>query len=399
MLDLIRTTAARPDVKALLDAWPRLSQAVVDEALAIQAIPAPTFGEAARAAHVEHRLASLGLQDVHQDTLHNVYARLPGTRPELPAVLVGAHLDTVFPASTPLQTRHTGRQGRIYGPGLGDNSVGVAAMLALASMLKQRGPRLPADIWWVATVGEEGLGNLKGMREVQRRLGAQLGVAIILEGIGIGRIYSAGLGVRRLGITVRGPGGHSWLHADRPSAIHEIVRIGAALVDGIPLPEDPRTTLNIGLIEGGRSINTRAPQASMAIDLRSSDVKTLTRLEQQVRAIAAQHAHPPDLTVQVDLIGERPCAALSDEHPLVQAALATLRYLGFETHPPESGSTDANVLLAAHLPAVCVGITSGGNAHTLEEYIEPGMLPLGMAQITLLTITAAEHSAEWGRWF
>ncbi len=399
MHDLIRSIAGRPDVKALLDAWPRLSQAIVDEALAIQAIPAPTFGEAARAAHVERRLAALGLQGVHQDALHNVYARLPGARPELPAVLVGAHLDTVFPAGTPLQTRHTGREGRIYGPGLGDNSMGLAAMLALAGILKQRGPRLPADIWWVATVGEEGLGNLKGMREVYNRLQARLGTAVILEGIGIGRIYSAGLGVRRLSITVHGPGGHSWLHADRPSAIHEIVRIGAALVDGIALPDEPRTTLNIGLIEGGRSVNTRAPKASMAIDLRSADVKALAHVEQQVRAIAGKHARPPDLTVQVDLIGERPCAALPDQHPLVQAALATLRYLGFEVHSPESGSTDANVLLAARLPAVCVGITGGGNAHTLEEYIEPGMLPLGMAQITLLTIAAAEHSAEWSRWF
>jgi acetylornithine deacetylase/succinyl-diaminopimelate desuccinylase-like protein len=236
------------------------------------------------------------------------------------------------------------------------------------------------------------------MRAAHKALRDRLGAAIVLEGIGVSRVYNAGLGVRRLRISVEGPGGHSWLHSGRPSAIHHMLQLGARLVNELDLPDQRRSTFNVGLIEGGQSINTRAPHASLSIDLRSTESETLNQIEEQIEALIAQSPAGPDLTVQSQVIGERPCAALSDQHPLVRAAVTTLEMLGFDNVQPEMGSTDANILLAENLPAVCIGITSGGNAHSAEEFIETALIPAGMAQLTLLTLAAAENSSAWRTW-
>jgi len=398
MQELIRELASRPSIHMLNEAWPGRRADLLDEALAIQAIPAPTFEEGERAKYVEQRFRDLGLFDVQHDALNTVYGRSPGTDASLPSVMVSAHLDTVFPAGTDLTTRENGESGRIYGPGLGDNAIGLAAMISLAGALKAAGVQHPADIWWVATVGEEGLGNLRGMRHARDILADRLGLAVIIEGIGISRVYSAGLGVRRLRVSVLGPGGHSWLHADRPNAIHHLLRIGAALVEGVRPPLSPQSTFNIGLIEGGRSINTRAPQASLSIDLRSERPEALEALAGEVLATIARFNGEPDLKTRVEVIGERPCAALPAAHPLVRAALGVLQTLGFEDAKPEMGSTDANILLAMAVPSVCIGITTGGNAHSTEEFIELASITAGMQQLTLLTLAAAEHSAAWSDW-
>jgi acetylornithine deacetylase/succinyl-diaminopimelate desuccinylase-like protein len=398
MQNLIREMAVRPPVIRLLNAWNTLAEELLNEALAIQAIPAPTFEEHVRAEYVRSRMNELGMQDIEQDEVGNVYARTPGSDPARPAVLVSAHLDTIFPAGSDLTTYHDQEGGKIYGPGLGDNSLGVTALIALAGQLRLYGIVPLADIWWVATVCEEGLGDLQGMRHAFMRLKERCGIAIILEGIGLGRIYNAGLGVRRLRIMVKGPGGHSWLHAERPSAIHHLLRLGSALVDEIRPPTDPRSSFNIGLIEGGTSINTRAPEASLSIDLRSVSAAVLATLETRINDITARFSRMPGLEVTTQVIGSRPSAALSPAHPLVRASQAILEHVGYPTPALETGSTDANIPLAGGMPAVCIGLTTGGNAHSTGEFIDTAPLPVGMRQLTLLTLLAAEHSVEWSRW-
>lgn len=394
----IRALAADQEVANLLAAWSTTHTRVLDSAIAIQSIPAPTFEESTRADFVEAQFQRMELLDISRDELGNVYGRLPGRDRRRPAVMISAHLDTVFPASTPLRIRIDGDAKQVYGPGIGDNSLGLAAMLGLAEGLLHHQVTPHADLWCVATVGEEGLGDLRGMREVCSRLAGRLGLAVILEGIGLGRIFYAGLGVRRLKVTVKGPGGHSWLHAGRPSAIHHLLRVGAALVEHVSPPRRPRSTLNIGIIEGGTSINTLASGASMSIDLRSTDSQALVRLEQEVRERIIELPHHEDIEVTVDVVGDRPSAALAQDHPLVRAAQGILRYLNVGPGSREIGSTDANIPLSRNMPAVCVGITTGGDAHTVGEFIDMLPVPTGMQQITLLSLLAAEYSELWSSW-
>lgn len=390
-------SSRRSDVQSLVAIWPEQAGEVTDRALAVQAIPAPTFHEHQRSEYVRLAFEQTGLSDVTIDETGNVYGRIPGELHTRPALLISAHLDTVFPAETDLGVRRDHETNRIYGAGLGDNSLGVAGMLELTRQLKNRAIRFPADIWCVATVGEEGLGNLRGIRAACQVLAGKLGLAIILEGMGFGRVCHAGLGVRRLRIEVTGPGGHSWIDSERPSAIHSLVQIGAALVDAIKPQKDPKSTFNIGLIEGGTSINSRAPSASLSIDLRCADQKTLANLEQAVRRIVQAIKQPPDMQCAITTIGERPASALSVDHPLAHAAAAALAYLG--TAPIfEVGSTDANIPLSLGLPSVCIGLTTGGNAHSRDEYIDTQPVATGMQQLALLVCLAAEHTEDWKAW-
>lgn len=393
----IEAVAGRSPVSDLLAHWQRHRDDVVQRALGLQAIPAPTFEEQARGEAVVTQFKEIGLADVEQDAIGNVYARTPGEHADRPALLISAHLDTVFPRDTDLATRFDA-DGRVYGAGIGDNSLGAAALVSLADVFQRYEVRPPCDIWWVATVGEEGLGDLRGIRRAVERLGDKIGACIIVEGIGLGWIYNAGLGVRRLQIAVEGPGGHSWLHPAPPSAIHHLLKLGAALVDGIVPPESPRSSFNIGLVEGGTSINTRAPRASLSIDIRSVDRDTLQALEARVRDVASSFRGSSEIAVSVTVIGDRPTAELPPEHPLVRAAQEVLIYLGGPAPNLSTGSTDANIPLAEGIPSVCVGITTGGGPHTSGEYIDTAPVSLGMQQLTLLALVAAENTRTWQTW-
>nr|MBN1229181.1 M20/M25/M40 family metallo-hydrolase [Anaerolineae bacterium] len=396
--DLLSRLRQPETAMTLLDDWNRLQTVVIEEILALQAIPAPTFEEKERAAYTETRFRQVGLDSVGTDTVGNVYARLPGKAPSLPAVLVSAHLDTVFPRETDLTIRRDEAHGRIYGPGIGDNCAGLAALICLASRMVKNGYRPPGDIWWVATVGEEGLGDLRGIREAVARLRDKLGVAVIIEGTGLGTVYNAGLGVKRLKVTIDGPGGHSWHRRESPSAIHQLVTLGAALVTGVDLSGRPARSLNIGIIEGGTSINTRAAHAQMGIDLRSVDANALLGLEKQVRAIIDQHAHEPALSLGTSVVSDRPSATLSPDHPLVLAALGAIDAFGFPSATLSRGSTDANITLHTRIPSVCIGITTGGKAHTTDEYIDIDPVATGMKQLSLLTLLACDHVSDWRNW-
>jgi acetylornithine deacetylase/succinyl-diaminopimelate desuccinylase-like protein len=322
--------------------------------------------------------------------MSNVFGLLRGQDSGLPAVMVVAHIDTVFPQDTDLTIR---RQGElIYGPGLGDNSIGMAALMAVASMLSLSQPAPKRGIWFVATTREEGLGDLGGMKAAFGTLRDRVGMVINVEGLAFGHVYHAGIAVRRLHVTASAPGGHSWLHFGRPSAAHGIVLLGAEIVSLKP-PENPRTTYNIGMLEGGQSINSIATQAGLWLDLRSEQPQALEALEQQVRAKAAMLTGE-ELQFHLDVVGDRPAGKLEIDHPLVQGALAALELVGVRGSL-ETGSTDGNVSLAADCPTVTIGITRGGNAHRLDEYIETGPVAAGLKQLITLTLAAANVTDDF----
>ncbi len=363
---------------------------VVADALAIQQIPAPTFHELARAEWVAERFRQAGLTEVHTDALHNVYGRWPGTQAHAPALLISAHTDTVFPAETDLKVRYRGT--RIYGPGLGDNSLGVAGLLALLRALQEHHLRPRADLWLVANSREEGLGDLGGIRAVWERLRGRLGAAVVVEGLAFRHIYHAGIAVRRLRITCQAPGGHSWLHFGQPSALHGLIALGARILALQP-PRTPHTTYNIGLIQGGHSVNSLATFAEMYLDLRSEEPQTLAELEAEVQqAITATQRD--GLRFETHVVGDRPAGRIAQEHPLVQLAAAVLQEDGCQP-VYTTGSTDANIFLAHGLAAVTVGISYGGNAHRLDEYIETTPIADGVWHLIVLTLAAANTLHLW----
>jgi len=393
-MDLSARVAHLNRQPALNDVWRYLDEVLSDiiaEAIVIQQIPAPTFYELVRANHVLSRLGACGLIDTRIDSLYNTIGRLPGSDPEAPAVLVTAHTDTVFPSDTDLTIRHT-EDGRIYGPGLGDNSLGVAVLIALADVLRQFLIRPRRDIWFAATSREEGLGNMEGIRAIYDRYGSRFGLSIVLEGLAFGRIYHVGIPVRRLNIICRGEGGHSWQHFGRPNAIHTLVQLAASLTH-LDLPAEPRTTYNIGVIKGGHSVNSLATEAELYLDLRSESPLALAALEAQVIEIVEQFRSTDGISVEAKVVGDRPGGAIQIDHDLVRAAAAALDAVGVQPIY-EKGSTDANYLLAMGLPAVTIGVTQGGNAHRLDEYIDPAPLKQGVKQVLLLLLAAAEWSPE-----
>jgi tripeptide aminopeptidase len=352
-----------------------LIERLLDLACSIQQISAPTFHEYARAEFVRAQFMALGLQQLEMDQISNVLGIRPGGRAR--PVLVTAHLDTVFPADTPLDLSRA--PDRIVGPGIGDNSLGVAGLCGLAWALENE--TLPGDLYLAANVGEEGLGDLRGMRRVIERWGEHVQATIVLEGMALGHIYHTGIGVRRYGFSARAEGGHSWLHFGRPSAIHALVRLGAQLTH-LEVPQSPKTTFNIGTIRGGTSINTIAREAMFDLDLRSEDPAQLSALAQQVEEIASSF-NAEGVQLETRMIGDRPPGLIARDHPLVQLAARALQTVGL-SFSFESGSTDANIPLSQGLPCVCVGLAYGGNAHRPDEYIETRDLEKGLQSLVTL---------------
>ncbi|MBE2201053.1 MAG: M20/M25/M40 family metallo-hydrolase [Anaerolinea sp.] len=382
----IELLAQRPPVQAALRSFYTRQQEIVELIIAIQQIPAPTFAEAERAAYMEQRFAGLGLADVAQDGLHNVYGRFPGHSPTATPLVISAHLDTVFPANTDLTVQR--KDSLIYGPGIGDNSAGLAGLLTLAQTLRDFALRPAADIWFVANVGEEGMGDLRGMRAVVERFGPGA-LYIVLEGGLYGQICHQAIGVRRFRLDVSGPGGHSWGSFGATSAIHVLGRIIAAIAD-LQAPQTPRTTYNVGLIEGGTSINSIAQKASLWLDLRSEDAGALRQLEANVNKVVQEVvAKFPETAVAMHLVGDRPAGKIPRQTPLVSWAEAALQHVSQETITYMTGSTDTNIPLSQGIPSVCIGLTRTGHAHRLDEYLDTTFLPQGLSQLLLLTLTAA----------
>lgn len=349
---------------------------LIDMAIQVQQIPAPTFQEGERAKFVRGAFLAEGLGEVEIDPAGNVLACLGkgnGSRKHQTYIIVSAHLDTVFPADTELTLHREG--DKIYGAGIGDNSIAVAGLLGLVWLLRDRNITLPCNLVLAANTCEEGLGDLRGMKAIVDRYGEDARAYIVLEGMGLGSIYHRGLGVRRFRITVQTEGGHSWLDYGRPSAIHELSRLSAHLTR-LTVPNQPRTTLNIGTIGGGTSVNTIAAEAHLELDLRSENAQALALLVNEVEK-ACKVAEKEGVSVKLECIGNRPSGGIPPDHPLVSLAAGNLRKQGIEPRLA-IGSTDANIPLSRNLPAVTLGLTTGGRAHTVHEFINTSPLEKGM---------------------
>ena len=360
---------------------------VLDLTALISAVPSPTGEETAKSLLVERLFATAGLA-AERDAIGDVVGVIPGqlgSRPGMPRLVIAAHIDTVFPIATPLEVKRSA--DRLSGPGVGDNSVAVAAAIKLADLLRIAGEVPAVDVLLTGNVGEEGLGNLRGIREVLASR-SDIGAVVALEGHNLGRVTHVAVGSRRFRITVKGPGGHSWGDFGRPNAIHGLSRLIAEL-DAIPLPRSPKTTLNVGMISGGVSVNTIAPEASCLLDLRSIDESALRRLSDRVTRLVERSNRGDAVVYAAESIGERPAGVVSADSPIVQIAAGTLSALGLEPSF-DASSTDANVAIAAGIPAVCIGLTTGGNVHRTDEFIDLEPVSKGVTQLALLTLALAE---------
>jgi acetylornithine deacetylase/succinyl-diaminopimelate desuccinylase-like protein len=348
---------------------------VIELAVQIQQIPAPTFHEQKRAEFIQKLFVEERLQDVCMDAAGNVLGRLPGKGAGKP-LIVSAHMDTVFPLETDLGVEWA--IDLIHGPGLGDNSLGVASLFGLLWCLReQRGP-LPGDVWLVANVAEEGLGDLRGMKAVVDRFGAAVHAYLVVEGLALGHVYHRAVGVKRYRVTARTAGGHSWSDYGHPSAVHELARLVVGLTS-LPLPVHPRTTMNVGKISGGTSVNVIASEAALELDLRSEGPQALAELVAAAEKLI-QQANRPGVSVQASVIGQRPAGEISASHPLVSLAKDCLKEQGLDASLI-SGSTDANVPLSKGYPAIVLGLTTGGSAHTIHEYINAAPISQGLGQL------------------
>ncbi|MFF5297437.1 M20/M25/M40 family metallo-hydrolase [Paractinoplanes globisporus] len=357
---------------------------VVARTVELAEIPAPSGHEQARAARVAEWWRSDGLAEVHADAVGNLWARVRDGAGS--AVVLAAHLDTVFDADTDHTTRRDGT--RLLGPGVGDNTVAVAALAELHALLP---PRTRRPVWIVATVAEEGLGNLAGAIEALRRPAAPIGAFIAVEGNYLDRIATRGVGSARSRITVSGPGGHAWERAAAPSAVHGAVALAAEALKR--LPPMPQTSVNVGRIGGGEAINARARECWFEIDLRAIRPQTLAWRETALAEAIRVWRNGPDsagLKETITDLGRRPAGEIPQEAPLVRAAESALRKAGRDVNLV-AASTDANAAYEAGVPAIAIGVTTGAGEHTEQEWIELADLPVGL---TVLADTVAELDDE-----
>jgi acetylornithine deacetylase/succinyl-diaminopimelate desuccinylase-like protein len=362
--------------------WHALADRVVRAACDLQQIPAPTFSEDQRAAWVCERFQAAGLDRVVRDPAGNVAGRLPGGADARPLIM-SAHMDTVFPLNFPLRLERAG--DRLNGPGIGDNAIGLGALVCLPEILKAAGQSLAGDLWLVATTGEEGMGDLRGIRAVADRFGAQAIGYISIEGMGLGCILHRGLGVERYRVSVSTRGGHSWVDYGAPSAVHELAGLAARLA-GLRLARKPRTTFNIGVIQGGTSVNSIAPNAWMDLDLRSETAAGLAELSRQLQR-GVEGSRRKDVSIEMERIGRRPAAEISKEHDLVRLAARALSELGIMPSY-DIASTEANEPLSRGYPALTLGVTTGDRAHSADEYVDISPVYKGLRQLVFVAANA-----------
>lgn len=354
-----------------------MKKRMLNLAIKIQQIPSPTFEENVRAQFVLEQFKTFGdvLSDLQVDQTGNVLARLPGLGSAFP-LIISAHLDTVFPRGTNL-TIHQ-EDHRLYGPGIGDNSLGVSGLFAILWSLIEGHQKLPGDIWFVANTCEEGLGDLRGIRAVVDKFRDKVRAYLILEGMALGHLYYKAVGVHRYRISLYTQGGHSWTDYGKPSAIHEMGKLITSITS-LQLSKNHRTTLNVGRVIGGTSVNAIASEASLELDLRSEDQDELNRLIAQINKLV-DIARINCKSVEMESIGQRPSGTISPDHPLIGLATKCLREEGLEPSLT-IGSTDANIPLSKGYPAVLLGFTHGGGSHTIHEYIETDPIDQGIGHI------------------
>jgi tripeptide aminopeptidase len=362
-------------------------------------IPAPPFGESARANWFLDRFHQLGLTNVHLDSEGNALAELasPEAKLNTQVILLSAHLDTVFPAGTLCDPTESGP--RIHAPGICDNAAGLTGLLAIAAALCYADIAPPIPILFAANVGEEGEGDLRGMRHLfeQGTYRNRIVAALVLEGGGTSTVVTRALGSLRLRITVTGPGGHSWINAGTPNPVLILSRILTAIAD-MELPSEPLTTLNVGHISGGTSINSIPENATARLDLRSTDPGHLRAAEAAVQKICegftatamTQNTATATSNITIQNIGNRPAAVLPDNCSLLDTLRAVDRHLALRTET-QLGSTDANIPLSLGIPAMAIGTGgTGGGIHTLQEWYDPTGRETALRRILLALLDTTQ---------
>jgi acetylornithine deacetylase/succinyl-diaminopimelate desuccinylase-like protein len=395
----VATLAQLPAVRRALELARTTENETLDDQIRFCETAAPPFQEGARAELLRRAFTDLGLQDVHLDRAGNVVAERPGTSAH-PHVVVAAHLDTVFPPETDVKVTRAGT--RLTGPGIGDNCRGLAVLVAVARVMRSAGLRTTGPVTLVANVGEEGLGDLRGMRELfgvaQRGASARRDIDrfVSIDGPGL-FVVNSGVGSRRYRVTFKGPGGHSYAAFGTPSPIGALGR-AVAKIEEIQVPAQPRTTFNVGRIGGGTSVNAIASEAWMEVDLRSSEAASLAALEARFRAAVessvseenARWGRPRTVTVSIDLVGDRPVGNISAASPIVQTAQAAARALGFTAVLSEA-STDSNLPLSLGIAAVTVGGGGDGtDAHAPDESFDGTEAWKGTQHVLLLLAALAQ---------
>ena len=342
---------------------------LVERLLEIAQTPAPTFAEGQRATLIARHWASFGLHP-ELDAAGNVIARVSGSK-RGPRLCLAAHLDTVFDASTDLNVRR--ETGRLVGPGVGDNAASLSVLTAYAEQIAQE-PNAPCELWLAATTGEEGLGDLKGAKHLISEHHRDFDAFVAVDGY-LGLVVDRAVGVRRYRASFKTEGGHSWGNAGGPSAIHAL---GEAIHDlyRLPLSTEPRATLSVGTVQGGTSINSIASGAELLLDLRSIDENVLEMLEGSARAAMTRAARRARAELELEKVGDRPAGETHNE-TLVRAAARALDRVGIVPRRVAS-STDANAAVPYGLPAIAFGVYRGGNAHRLDEWVEPESLETGL---------------------
>jgi len=373
------------------------ASATTDEQIRITEIPAPPFHEGARAAYMKKLLSAAGLR-VEIDGTGNVIGEYAGASQDI--VMLAAHMDTVFPAGTNVSVKREG--GRLLAPGISDNGTGLAALVVIARALREAKIKTNNTILFVADVGEEGEGNLRGMRALVDAYKKRLKYVIALDGSATEYVTTAALASRRVEISITGPGGHSWSDFGTPNPIHALGR-GIGRFVAARVPESPRTSFNIGEIEGGTSVNSIPARAQMKVDLRSESDMELGKIESFLRdsvqsGIDEEMAAARDrgmaggtttLDLKISVLGVRPAGELPENSPLLAALLAADTRLGNRSRR-ERSSTDANIPLSVGIPAISIGAGGrSGGAHTTEEWFEPTGRELGLQRVALTLLAVA----------
>lgn len=364
-----------------------------EELVRICEIPAPPFKEEPRAQFIAQRFREFGLSLVRFDEEGNVIAERPGLSPE-PRVVISAHLDTVFPERTDVSVRREG--ARFHAPGISDNVCGIVSLLTLARALDAGNIVTEGTLYFVATVGEEGEGNLRGVRHLFNKGEFRGGVDafISLDGPGLDRITHRALGSRRYRVTISGPGGHSWGDFGIVNPVHALGR-AVARFSSYPAPLAPRTSYNVGVIEGGSSVNAIPASASMVVDMRSVSSDEIDKLEAHLRRVVEIAVREENsqrvmsgtsLTCEFEQAGDRPSGETPVGSPIVRAAIECSRVLGVEPRL-DCSSTDSNIPISLGIPAITLGVGGvSGNCHSLTEWYEPHGRELGLKRLLLLSV-------------
>jgi acetylornithine deacetylase/succinyl-diaminopimelate desuccinylase-like protein len=387
--DLIK----EPAVKAALDAAKASEPETIDDEVRFCEIPAPSFKEEVRGQELKRVFTQLGLQNVRVDKVGNVLGDRPGLAAR-PHLVLAAHLDTVFPEGTDVKVRREGPV--LHGPGIGDDCRGLAVMVSVIRSLKQANVQTPGTITFVANVGEEGLGDLRGMKELfNQTLKGQVDKFVSIDGTGLSVTHTF-VGSHRYRVTFKGPGGHSFGAFGLANPIDALGRAIAKIAE-FQVPSQPKTTFNVGRIGGGTSVNSIPFEAWMEVDMRSVDKAALTSVDANFhKAVDAalveentRWGHPNMLTVTKDLVGDRPAGAMRDDDPTVKAAMDATRVLGW-TATNGVGSSDANYPCSLGIPSLDIGGGGKGTeAHALGEAFDTTNSWQGTQRALLLTVALA----------